>query len=306
MAANAPKRPWYAGRSLPAYFFKVNRRPLAQLSLLSDGPPPDSFAHFAATIPYGEGIESVRGLKRVWILGQSDDGDPDQRILVGEIGWQRPEQRLTSRFDDERRAWVDEVEDSNAYAHAPFVYDGETQRLVVLGHPSFSPGAIAWAFTELLNRSEQRLEDPTVEWDVAPMLDAVTFREWLHRTEAVQKVIFTARLPNPDGLAPFQPMLDRLEEREAASLTETWTARDPERGLANIEDDPDAKQMIAMAENGYANVSAKGRGKDGLSTSYSQRDRAKTEMTPDLPDSFGAMMGLVIDWSLKKARSRLP
>lgn len=185
--------------------------------------------------------------------------------------------------------------------HAPFVYDGESGGLAVLKHPSFPPATVAHVFTELLSRGETRI-GRTVEWDVTPRLDAPSFREWLERTRAVKRVSFVARLPNPDVLDEFAPLIQRLEAREAAALREEWFARNPEVGLREIDQDPDARQMIAAAEKGYGYVNAQGVTEEGTETRYNQRQRVRGEQTPPLPSSWNAMIDVFVRFALGRLR----
>jgi hypothetical protein len=293
-------RPWFAEKEVPVWFFKVNRRPLAQPTFLADRIE-DPLLHVAEVLPFGEPVETGRAHKRIWRLGDREL-DVDMAILTGQIGWERPERREAGRFDQERKSWIDVVEETAAIAHAPFLYDGVTTGLAVLGHRSFEPDTIAFVFTALLNRGEQR-RGATAEWNVEPLLDVGTFRDWLSRTDVIERVAFVAKLPNPDILPEFQPLLDRLEARRAAALREIWEARDEEEGLHKIEDDPDARQMIAMAERGYGHVTARGHSTDGSRAYFNQRRVARSRPTPPLPSTVGEMVGVFIDFALSRLRS---
>jgi hypothetical protein len=278
----------------------VNRRPVAQETFLADRID-DPLLHVAEVLPFGEPVETGRAHKRVWRLGDREL-DLDMRVLTGQIGWERAERREGGRFDAEKMSWIDVLEETAAIAHAPFLFDGETTGLAVLGHPSFDPNTIAFVFTTLLNRGEQR-RGVNVEWEVEPLLDVGSFREWLSQTDVVERVAFVAKLPNPDMLPEFQPLIDRLEARRAAALREIWEARDEEEGLQDIEADPDARQMIALAERGYGNVSARGHRRDGGRRHFNQRRLARRRPTPPLPSSVGEMIGVFIDFALSRLRS---
>jgi hypothetical protein len=100
----------------------------------------------------------------------------------------------------------------------------------------------------------------------------------------------------------FEGVLQRLEERKAASLAETWEAQDPNEGLQDIEEDQDARQMLAMAERGYGYVRARGVSETGRTTQFNQRQTVRRETTPPLPSTWGEMIGMFIDFVLMQIR----
>jgi len=279
----------------------VNRRLVDQLSILGQ---PEPFGHFVNVLQFGEPVEtSGRGGRRTWFLGHGEtpaDADYEARILIGQIGWVREEALPQTHFDTSAGRWIDDLAAGSVGNHAPFLYHGDSQRLAVLMHPSFRPNTIAYVFSALLNRGEQRQAGTIAEWSAEPLLDVESFRVWLAETHAVQKVTFVAKLPNPDGMEAFEEVLERLQARKAAALTETWEARDPAEGLHDIEDDQDARQMLAMAERGYGHVRARGISESGRQKVYNQKQRVRREMTPPLPSTWGAMIGTFIDFVLSR------
>jgi hypothetical protein len=290
--------------------FKVNQRPLPQPTMWES-----DRRSVADVLPFGEPVTTGRRYRRTWYLGDREVredmvadilGDREADILIGHIGWQRRGGQQTAHFDRERRTWVDAVAQGPTGNHAPFLYDRATSRLAVLRHPSFSPATVAHVFTELLNRGEKAdsARPRAVEWDVAPLLDVPSFRAWLSRTRAVRRVTFVARLPNPDVLEEFAVVLRRLEERRAAALREEWTARDPDEGLQNIEEDPDARQIIAAAEKGYGYVTGQGKTAEGTETRFNQRETVRRETTPPLPSSWTEMMDVFVQFALHRMRRR--
>jgi hypothetical protein len=298
------RKPWYTRRPT-VVFFKVNRRELPQETIYPA--PEDPFEHFVAVLAFGEPVETTgRGGHRTWFLGHGelkDDIDYDARIVVGQIGWVRDETVPQTSFDTANARWIHDTVSSSTGNDAPFVYDGETQRLAVLLHPTFAPASVARVFEELLNRGERQSFN-RYEWSVEPLLDYASFRAWLETTAVIQRVTFVAKLPNPDGMEAFEEVLGRLRAREAKALTETWEARDPETGLQDIEQDRDASQMIAMAENGYGNVRARGEDEDGQTRTYNQTQRVRRETMPEVPSSWGEMIGVFIDFALTQIRNR--
>jgi hypothetical protein len=237
---------WFARReSVPVVLYRVNRRPLPQRSLFAEQPA-DVFDHFASVLLFGETVETGRRNRRLWRLGNRQILS-DRQFLIGQLGYERPDERPTDRYDPEERVWVDAMDLMEATARAPFVFDGEGRLLAVLRHPTFNEDTLPEVFSSLLNRGERLRHFPTTEWDVEPILDEVEFIEWLRAADAIQSVTFVAKVPNPDAVAEFEPVWSRMQERKAKALREIMEARDPEVGLEGIEEDEISQAHIAMA-----------------------------------------------------------
>ena len=116
------------------------------------------------------------------------------------------------------------------------------------------------------------------------------------------RLSFVVQLPNPDVLDEFNLLIRRLEDREASALREEWIARDPERGLRDIEADDDAAQFIAAAENGYGYVTAQGKTEEGHGTRFNQRQTVRREVTPPLPSTWRDMMDVFLRFALDRLR----
>jgi len=225
-------QPWFEGASGPVLLFKVNRRPMPQ-NLFGDEQPHDVLNHFAESLLFGEQVVTGRKVKRTWLLGNRDI-DVRDRMLAGQIGWERHDSAAADAYDSEQQQWIDVVEQKGRSARSVFVFDAESRLLAVVKHPSFSDTVLPKVFSDLLNRGEAQRDPPTTDWDVEPILDEAGFRDWLATTHAVERVRFVAKLPNPGGLDSFEALWKRLERLHAGSIEETIQAQDPESGLAAI------------------------------------------------------------------------
>ena len=265
--------PWFADRESGALLlYRVNRRPMRQGNLFAQQPP-DFFEHLTSVLLFAEVVDTGRRTQRFWRLGNRTV-DQENELLLGQIGYERPDERRTDRYDDQSQAWVDDVGLAEATARAPFAIDGVTRILTVLRHPTFSEATLPKVFLELLNRGERQRSYPTTEWDVEPILDETEFLQWLRSAEAVQRVSFVAKLPNPSALPEFEPVWDRMEQRKAKALREIMEAQDPDRGLDKVEEDPIARAYIAMASQGFGYVMGKRR-YEGRTEGYNQRSRVR-------------------------------
>ncbi len=285
--------PWFANRELGTLlFYRVNRRALSQVSLFAEQPA-DFFDHLVSVLPFGVPVDTGRRNRRRWRLG-NEEVDETRRLLIGQIGYERPDERPTDRYDEESKAWVDAIDLTESTARAPFVIDGITRNLVVLRHPTFSENTLADVFTTLLNREEQGREFPTTEWDVEPILNEIEFLTWLRTAEAVHEVRFNAKLPNPEGKSEFEPVWSRMQARKAKALREILEASDPDRGLVGIEDDPIARAYIAMAAEGFAYVTGK-RKYEGRDDPYDQRRQVLKRRIGPLASTWASVILQIIE-----------
>ena len=289
---NEDLEPWFAGReSGVVLLFKVNRRPMAQASLFGQRTE-DVLSHLAQVLLFGEPVETGRRNRRLWRLGNREL-DESAGYLAGQIGYERPDQRPTDRYDPELQAWTDAVDVVDATARAPFVYYKPERTLAVLRHPTFSESTIPAVFSTLLNRGERQLVNPTTEWEVEPKLDEIDFLDWLRTADSVLKVSFTAKLPNPDGEAEFEPVLSRLEDRKAKALREIMEARDPDLGLEGVDQDPIARAYMAMAAKGNGNVRGERKSSNRVET-YNQRDKVKRGYIGPLPSTWPQLILMIV------------
>ena len=282
-------QPWFDGVTGPVLLFKVNRRPRPQ-TLFGPGQPEDVFEHFAEALMFGEKVVTGRKNKRTWLLGNRDI-DLSERMIAGQIGWERHDSAAADAYDLDHQQWVDVVETKGRSARSVFVFDADARLLGVVKHPSFTDTVLPKVFTDLLNRGETQRDEETTDWDVEPILDEAGFRDWLAKTDAVRLVKFVAKLPNPDGLAAFEGVWQRLERLQASSIEEIVQARDPETGLKHVDSDPESAEFIAMASHAYGHITATGTS-SGRVTKYDQRQKVK-RVYEEFPDSWGSLVAMV-------------
>jgi hypothetical protein len=297
----AEEKTWFAGRRSLILLYRVNRRARPQGNFFAEQPG-DPFVHFVEVLPLGEEVTTGRRDKHTWIVG-GENIDEARRVLSGQIGWYRRATKALDTFDSESLSWTVGVGASEASAVAPFAYDGESRILAVVQHPSFDDRTLSYVFETLLTLGENRRPAATTDWSVEPILDKGDFLTWLRRTDVVEEVVFVAKLPNPDAMESFREVFDRLERLRAGTLREELRARDAEVGLQNVETDRDARQIIAMAEQGYGYVTAHG-SRGGRPTSFDQRRRGERVRTNPLPASWGELVGILIDFLLQRRRNR--
>jgi hypothetical protein len=281
--------------------YRVNRRPLAQQSLFAQQPD-DVFDHIVEVLPFGSEVITGRRDKRIWRLGNRDI-DPNMRILVGQVGWEATGTGAADKYDPERQAWEDAVGDRGRTARAPFVFDGVTRILAVLKHPTFDEKTIPYVFRTLLQQGERTRPNQATDWDVEPIGDTATFKEWLRTTDVVQKVQFVAKMPNPDGLDAFGLVWHRMAQHRARVLKEIMEAENWDIGLVELEDDRVVDAYLAMSENAFGYVTADGT-RDGKRTRFDQRSQVARHHTEELPGSWMEVVGVLVDVVRERRRRR--
>jgi hypothetical protein len=155
-------------RSGTVFLHKVNRRPRSdpiQPSLFEAQEAwPPHFDHVVEDLQFGPVTKTGRRHQREWRLGNRQVDEKEQ-LLSGQIGWEASRTQASGRYDEDLLQWIDTEEVSIEGPHEPFAYDGRTQLLGVLRHPSFVPSTLAVVFRDLLQLGE--FQHPRgVEWDV--------------------------------------------------------------------------------------------------------------------------------------------
>lgn len=290
--------PWFDGRPGVVLLYRINRRPLAEPQLFAA--QPDSFSdHLVEVLLFGgEPVVTGRSTQREWLLGNREVRVADD-LLIGHVGWRRHRAEPSAHFDDEHAQWIDEVAESEVSARSAFVIDGRSQVLAVIQHPTFTEEVLAHVFGKILERGEAAREHASTEWDVEPLLDEQQFREWVTRADAVQELVFVAKLPNPDALEEFQVLFDRMERMRAAQIREQITARDKQTGLAEIFTDQTSAQFIAMASRAYGYIRAVGT-RRGRVTKYDQRRQVKRQRVNAMPPTWPQLLQMLVDFVLKR------
>ncbi len=253
---------------------------------LGGGQQPDSVMdHIIEVLPFGKRVVTGSGdRQREWILGNRHIL-PDESGFTGEIGWQRDDQQQSSRYVSESQEWRDEVEPAGRSAHAPFAFDGNSRILGVLKHRTFSETTVAHVLQTLLREGEQQREWPTTEWSVEPILDERDFLAWLHSVQSVTSINLVAKLPNPDGLEEFGPVWEEMQARSARFISTKMIAANEEVGLQGLEDDRRVRGNLAMGQQGFGYVEARGR-RSGHETVYDQREKVAREVIDDLGQTW--------------------
>lgn len=281
---NTAPEPWFARRNnVNVLLYRVNRRGL-EGNIFSELQPENVLDHITETLLFGERVETGRRHKRTWRLGNREI-DVEGGTLSGELGYSSEGQHAADQYDDETQSWVTGVEPMENTARAPFVFDVGSRVLAVLQAPGFTPQVVPDVLRIILNRGERARDVATTEWDVEPLLDETEFLQWIREADAVEKVIFVAKLPNPTGRPEFDPVWDRLEAREAKAIREEMEARNPDRGLQGIAEDEQARAYMAMAGDGYGYIRGTRR-RNGKTQTYDQRNRIRKEKLVSLPATW--------------------
>jgi hypothetical protein len=288
---------WFSGHDGEVVLLKVNRRPLAQTDLFSR-PIEDVFDHFSHVLLLGEPVQTGTAHRRTWLVGNRRI-DTDRRLLSGRVGWKKVEPIAETLFDEKAKSWVDTVGGSESSATSAFVFDPDNRVLAIALHPSFRVTTLATVFRRLLNQGEREtLDGATTDWDVEPLLDGREFKQWLASVDAVQVLRFNAKLPNPDALDSFEPVIGRMKRAEAKTMREIIEARDPERGLQHLADDEVFRAYVAMGEAGFGYVTARGT-QNVRPTTYDQRDRT-TRVAIAFPDTWPELIAVIIEFLLRR------
>jgi hypothetical protein len=278
---------WFAGQPGAILVYRVNRRPLREISLFADKPP-SVFEHFRGVLAPGWAVVSGRRHQREWKVG-GIQSDAEQELLVGKLGWLPRGEAMVPSWSDEDKDWTSSITAPAGGQVMPFGFDGDSRLLAILHDGSSAPSSVANAFQKILEQNEAQLLAPTTEWAVEPVLDSKDFIEWLASAEIVRSVSFTARLPNPEP--DFNDLAERLDRRHAKDVTETMRARD-DGGLVGVEQDPDFCQAIEMGAHGFATM--RGRGQiDGRATKYSQKDQVARERVDEVPPTWDDVFGML-------------
>lgn len=235
---------------------------------------------------FGHKVVTGPGIyKHEWVLGNRYTL-PGETSLIGQVGWERDVAEQTSRYDQETREWLDEVEMTGQSAHAPFALDGTTRVLGVLKHPSFNEKTIANVFQMLLREGENSKEWPSTEWSVEPILDERDFFAWLSSVQSVTSLTMVAKLPNPDGLEEFGPVWQEMQDRRARLISTKLVATDDNVGLQGLQEDSRLRGNLAMGRQGFGHVLATGRESNGHEKPFDQREKVAREVVNDLPQTW--------------------
>ena len=280
---------WFAGQPGSWVIFRVNRRPLQVPRLTTPEAPDDVLNHFRGMLAPGWPVTTGKNPQRVWRIGgvQVDDD-----VLTGRLGWQPLGEEEVADWSEEEKDWVSTVESTHGGRVLPFGFDAETRLLAVLAEPRGTAATVAVVFESVLQENEDELgEEASTDWSVEPVLDRRDFLSWLKKTDVVERVGFTAKLPNPEPRDAFSELYERMQARRADSFTEEMRSTQ-ETGLTGIEKDKDFSQAIIMGEHGFAQLRGSGT-EDGKRVSYNQNSRVARVGEEEMPADWASVRALV-------------
>lgn len=281
---------WFARRHGAFYVFRVNRRPLAEVSLFEQRP--DSVLdHFHRMLAPAYQVVTGRGHKRGWKVGRAHSGD--EGVLVGKLGWYPLGKKVQEPdWSEEEQDWVS-LDRPASGGVLPFGFDGESRLLTVLLDAESRPSSVAMALEKILQDNEDESLQRSTDWAVEPVLDAREFVEWLHSLDVVQWIKFEARMPNPEPMDQFRRLHDRLSRHDATKITETISS-EKERGLVDVEKDQEFREGIAMGEQSFATLRGQGQ-RDGKVSTFRQNEQVARERVEELPPTWDDIFALIGD-----------
>jgi hypothetical protein len=253
-------------------------------------PPADVFDHFLRMLAPEYDVVTGHSHQLIWRVGGIQD-DIAAQVITGRLGLQPREDELVPEWSVEAKDWPTEIARPKGPKLLPFGFDGESRLLTVLSDGKSSPTTIASVFEQILQKNEMETAEPTTNWSVETILDRADFLTWLGSVDVVASVSFKAKRPNPEPLDPFAELAERIDLRHATQYEETMRSTRDE-GLTGIEKDRDFRQAIAMAQQGFASLSGKGK-RDGRDTSYNQNRAVATETVDSLPEDWIGMRALI-------------
>jgi hypothetical protein len=269
----------------------------------------DLFSH--SIEPFGEdllarlkvGINlSGRWWKREWLLGNLEERrDANNEIvsISGQFGWfgESPTQDAPPPYDSRAHRWTAEPAQRREGVLALFALDIQSQIAAVtsLAGDVSVPG-FAKALTDLLNQSEiQAAADASIrtkrEWLVEPVDQRGTFEAWVETVEKVLRVSARFHLPNPRTNDDLDPVVGYLNELQA--IDGSIAARSPD-GL-DPYGHPMMRSAIAMQENDYGSVRAKGVRPTGEEDEFASKEHPVRDVIPPDVGRPLTMAGVVVE-----------
>lgn len=262
---------WFDRDDVEVLMYRINRRPIGGDPSLFE-PNPDLLADLEAVLAADVAVESGRKHKRQWRLGDVRIDD-SERTMRARLGWYRADLKPGNVWDPTARAWIDHLVPREDSAVVPLAFSLKGRVLGVAKHGSFTTeGTVDTVLTKMLNEGERAKSLPLTEWAVEPLGDEQGFYSWLGSIEQLLRLTFVFERPNPDGLAEFQALFDRLDRYEAKSIREEIIARDHRRGLdkSQVTHDPSTRAFIAAAMHAFGRIGARGV-REGKRVIYDQR-----------------------------------
>jgi hypothetical protein len=237
-----------------------------------------------------------------WYLGNVEADLSTERDLVGisaRFGWSEDVSSpdVPPRYNVATHRWADEFGQLRHGAVALFTLDPDPQLAAVtsLAGDVAVPG-FCHALGNLLNREElearQHGGDRALrDWVVSPVVQKGSFDTWVESMDRVTSISASFHIPNPRTLDDLQPAVDFLT-REGASKG-YLKAENPD-GLQDPTGDPLVNSAVAMQENDYGTITAKGEAPDGREDQFKSADHpARDVVTPDAQDGL-SLRGLIV------------
>ncbi|MGD9704446.1 MAG: hypothetical protein AB7Q42_12915 [Acidimicrobiia bacterium] len=261
--------------------------------------------------PFGEDVAdrlrqgvnlAGRWWNREWLLGNVEarlDADREIAVVSGQFGWysEAPTQDAPPPYDRTAHRWSTEPTKRRNGVLALFALDVNSQIAAVtslagdVSVPGFSK-----ALTDLLNRAERdaaatEAGRSTREWLVEPVDERGTFEAWVDSVARVTRVTARFHLPNPRSNDDLDPVVNYLNELGASKGS---IAASNENGL-DPYGHPMMKSAIAMQENDYGTVRAKGYRSSGEESLFASRDHPVRDIINfDPRDSILSMAGVAV------------
>jgi len=218
-----------------------------------------------------------------WFLGNVEPERTADGALVGisaRFGWSEDvtSPDVPPDYDRSKHEWSDEFGQIRHGAVALFTIDTDEQAAAVTSLAGdVSMRGFCHALTNLLNREELQVQSQVGaraarEWIVTPIDERGSFDNWVSTVEKVTSVQATFHLPNPRTRDDLQPAVDFLNREGARSGSLRAENRD---GLAQPTGDPLVNAAVAMQENDYGTVKAKGERADRKTSSTPKTTRSK-------------------------------
>lgn len=301
--------PWFAGKDVDVFLFRINRRPLAGQGvhrLFDDLLHQDVVAHARAVLAMSHSVELGRRYKRIWRVGNLTSGPGDEWI-TGRLGAQSAGDRTEFDWNEEERAWEQEVRAVDHSVVTPFALLRDGRVVAVMKHPEINDGVAAAVLTRLLNQGERESGRPGTDWSVDPILAEEEFDDWVNSVDRVVKVKFVFRRPNPDRADDLERLSDRLDALNAEYLAEEVKARDPQVGLDKYElnTDDGFRMLKSAAVRSWAFITASGY-LNNKKVKFDQKAAVAREPVQSVGTTWLAAQDATLDAARRGRSKRLP
>lgn len=264
-----------------------------------------------ARLQQGVGL-SGRWWKRSWLLGNVEvrrDSGEEIVAISGQFGWfgEAPTQDAPPPYDAAAHRWATEPAQRREGVLALFALDCRSQIAAVTSLAGDVPvPGFAKALTDLLNQAEiQAAADAAVrtkrEWLVEPVDERGTFEAWVASVDKVTRVSARFHIPNPrsnDDLDPVVSYLNQLGAIDGSVAAQNPDGLDP-------YGHPMMRGAIAMQENDYGSVRAKGIRPTGEEDEFASKEHPVRDVLPSDPQDPELSMAGVIVMMLRVLADRL-